>query len=134
MRREVQPTIEKGHMDRVESLRVANMKVARPFTRVPTKPGADRTVHRNSNWGNLEHKRWIGPWKVRTLPRRGFLVEVEIEGGKPHIRRVATSAVKLFCVRPPDLGHPVIEESAQYICEPTVVCPERQSLLRICRR
>ena len=44
----------------------------------------------------------------------GLSVEVELWGRKPRKRTVATSAIKPFTVRPPDLRHTIEDEFAQY--------------------
>ena len=78
---------------------------------------ADSTRSREGYGTKLHHEKYTGPWSITRVLMTGLSVEVELRGRKTRKRTVATSAIKFFTVRPPDLCHTMKDEFAQYAWE-----------------
>ena len=78
---------------------------------------ADSTRSREGYGTKLHHEKYTGPWSITRVLMTGLSVEVELRGRKTRKRTVATSALKPFTVRPPDLGHTIEDEFAQHAWE-----------------
>ena len=72
----------------------------------------------------LHHEKYTGPWTIKRVVLTGLSVEIELRDRKTQKRTVATSALKPFTVRPPDLRHSIEDECVQYTPgKPTTATP-----------
>ena len=88
---------------------------------------ADSTRGREGYGTKLHHEKYTGPWPITRVLMTGLSVEVELRGRKTRKRTVATSALKPFTVRPPDLRHSIEDEFAQYAWEADYSNPPSQT-------
>ena len=99
---EVCKVLEQRQVIRTAARKRVNATINRSSAGVPTKVGdlvlvreADSTRSREGYGTKLHHEKYTGPWKCT----------------------VATSALKPFTVRPPELRHSIEDELAQYAWE-----------------
>lgn len=118
---EVRLALEKRHDLRVSARLRANQSIERSSVGVVVSKGdlvlvreTSATRHRDSRGRKLQHDVYTGPWEVKEVPITGISVNVEMQGRKRRKRLVATSDVKRFYLRPPEIRHPLADEFAQF--------------------
>ena len=121
---EVRKVLEQREAIRTAARERVNATINRSSTGVTAKVGdlvlvreADSTRSREGYGAKLHHEKYTGPWSITRVLMTGLSVEVELRGRKTRKRTVATSALKPFTVRPPDLRHTIEDEFAQYAWE-----------------
>ena len=121
---EVRKVLEQRQAIRTAARKRVNATINRSSAGVPAKVGdlvlvreADSTRSREGYGTKLHHEKYTGPWSTTRVLTTGLSVEVKLRGRKTRKRTVATSALKPFTVRPPDLRHSIEDELAQYAWE-----------------
>ena len=121
---EVRKALEQRQAIRTASRERVNATINRSSTGVTAEVGdlvlvreADSNRSREGYGTKLHHDKYTGPWSITRVLMTGLSVEVELRGRKTRKRTVATSALKPFTVRPPDLRHTIEDEFAQYAWE-----------------
>ena len=78
----------------------------------------------------LHHEKYTGPWTTKRVFVTGLSVKVELRGRRARKRTAATSALKPFTVRRPDLRHLMEDKFAQYAWEASYNDPRRTPTAR----
>ena len=124
-------------LEQIQAIRTAarervNATINRSSAGVTAKVGdlvlvreTDSTHTREGYGTQLNYEKYIGPWSITRVLITGLGVQVELRGRKTRKRTVATSALKPFTVRPPDLRHSIGDELAHYAWEADYSNPRR---------
>ena len=101
-----------------------NATIDRSSTGVTAKAGdlvlvreASCTRSREGCGKKPHHEKYIKPWTIKRVLQTGRRVEVELRGRKTRKRTVATSALKLFTVRPLYLRHSMEDKFTKHAWE-----------------